>query len=111
PRILLPCLSPHCPLHPAFTRSHTHSLSSPFFFHPPSTPDLYTLSLHDALPISSTSTRDTSPTSTTRCGTPTVPRTARSSPAARINPGTGEGGGTGARCSSARSSGPVQRLS
>src|SRR5262249_57652699 len=28
------------------------SLSSPFFFTPPATPDIYTLSLHDALPIS-----------------------------------------------------------
>src|SRR5205085_11681316 len=32
------------------TSHHTHAV---FFFHPPATPEIYTLSLHDALPISS----------------------------------------------------------
>src|SRR5262249_60253780 len=30
----------------------SHSLSPPFFFHAPAPPEIYTLSLHDALPIS-----------------------------------------------------------
>src|SRR5207302_11347749 len=31
--------------------THHHSLPSFFFFNPPATTDIYTLSLHDALPI------------------------------------------------------------
>src|SRR5207248_9262862 len=37
-----------------------HALSSPpFSFHPPPTPEIYTLSLHDALPISNDQYRST----------------------------------------------------
>src|SRR5438045_9178431 len=38
-----------------------------FFFSDPPTPEIYTLSLHDALPISSTSSCRTTSTSTRRC--------------------------------------------
>src|SRR5438046_1383217 len=60
-------------------------------------------------PRVTTSTRSTSPTSTTRCGTPTVPSTVLRSPGAIVNPGTGAGVPTGARCTSARSPSGLQQ--
>src|SRR5689334_24848766 len=46
-----------------------------FFFNDPATTEIYTLSLHDALPISSARTRAAVPSSSTAGGSPAAPRT------------------------------------
>src|SRR5690349_24559161 len=43
----------------AFGESRRNSCSSPFFFNDPATPQIYTLSLHDALPILTPCSRST----------------------------------------------------
>src|SRR5204862_8064536 len=48
-------------------RPPTSSPSSLLFFTAPATPPIYTLSLHDALPISSRATPPRSPTTTAAC--------------------------------------------
>src|SRR5260370_25555744 len=46
---------------PRFCPSHRSRLALPFFFNDTATTEIYTLSLHDALPISSSSRRRTPP--------------------------------------------------
>src|SRR4029077_21298460 len=55
----------HCSVFPSPTRSKRASLSS--FFNDTATTEIYTLSLHDALPISNTSAIRKQPVSV-RCG-------------------------------------------
>src|SRR3990172_54281 len=47
--------------------SHSYISYSLFFFNDPATTEIYPLSLHDALPISSSSSNVTRRTTTTRC--------------------------------------------